>query len=115
MSQIQHAEFKARVRKVSYQHARAAAGYVRLEDRDGLLIPVAAKRIRRGLPLRGIAAGMAMLLVFKGFLLAYLGGGFYTERVASLQSGNLLEKFGGWLMHADSVTLWIASQFNMLF
>lgn len=115
MSNSNHATFHARLREIDQRHKRLSAGYVRLEERDGLLVPVEGVRLRRGMPLRGITLVLAMFLMFKGFLLAYLGPVTYASRVGALENGVLVEKIGGWIMQADPVTHWIAAQFNLLF
>lgn len=117
MTDTNHAQFAARLRGIKKRHERMAVGYVRLVERDGLLVPVPDRRIRghSGFPLNGIAMGLAAFLVFKGFLLAYLGPVTYTQRVSGLSGGSTIEQIGGWLMAADPVTHWIAAQLNMLF
>lgn len=117
MADTNHATFAARLRDINERHRRLASGYVRLEERDGLLVPVASRRmrVRSGLPVHGIATTLGGFLVFKGFLLAYLGPATYSQRVGDLASGSLPEQIGGWLMSADRVTLWIATQLNILF
>jgi len=115
MANANHANFSARLREIDQRHQRLASGYVRLEERDGLLVPVEAVKLRRGMPLRGVSLILGMFLVFKGFLLAYLGPVTYANRVGELTGGTLVEKLGGWIMQADPVTHWIASQFSLLF
>lgn len=115
MADANHANFSARLREIDQRHRRLAAGYVRLEERDGLLVPVERVKLRRGMPLRGISLALGMFIVFKAFLLAYLGPVTYASRVGTLENGSIAEQMGGWIMQADPVTHWIATQFNMLF
>jgi hypothetical protein len=115
MTDANHANFSARLREIDQRHKRLAAGYVRLEERNGLLVPVEGVKLRRGMPLRGISLALGMFLVFKGFLLAYLGPVTYANRVGTLDSGTIVEQMGGWIMRADPITHWIATQLNMLF
>lgn len=115
MSDTNRANFSARLREIDQRHKRLASGYVRLEERNGLLVPVEGVKLRRGSPLRGITLALGMFLVFKGFLLAYLGPVTYTDRVGALDGGSIVEKAGGWIMQADPVTHFIAAQFNLLF
>lgn len=115
MADANHANFSARLREIDQRHKRLASGYVRLEERNGLLVPVEAVKLRRGMPLRGVSLMLGMFLVFKGFLLAYLGPVTYANRVGELTGGTFVEKLGGWIMQADPVTHWIASQFNLFF
>lgn len=114
MADANFARFNKRVREIEGRHKRLASGYVRLEERDGLLVPVERVRPRRSLPLRGITLSLVAFLLFKGFLLAYLGPITYGDRLAALETGNAAERLGGWIMAADPVTLWIASQIGLL-
>jgi len=114
MADANYARFNKRVHEIERRHRRLASGYVRLEERDGLLIPVDRKLPRRGLPLRGIVLTLSAFLAFKGFLLAYLGPVAYADRLSLLEGGNVVEQIGGWVMGLDPVTIWIAQQFNTL-
>lgn len=115
MANANYARFNKRVHEIERRHDRLASGYVRLEERDGILIPVGARAPRRrGLPLRGISLVLGAFLVFKAFLYTYLGAGIYLDRVALLESGSIVEKAGAWIMAVDPITLWIAGQFNGL-
>lgn len=115
MSDTNLANFSARLREIEAKHNRLASGYVRLEERNGLLVPVEGVKLRQGAPLRGITYTLSMFLLFKGFLLAYLGQATYGGRVAMLENGSIVEQFGGWIMHADPVTLFIADLMTGLF
>lgn len=115
MSDANLANFSARLREIEAKHNRRESGYVKLEERNGLLVPVEGVKLRRGAPLRGITYTLAMFLLFKGFLLAYLGEGTYGGRVDALSSGSIVEQFGGWIMHADPVTRLIADLMTGLF
>jgi len=111
MADANYARFNKRVHEIERRHNRLSSAYVRLEERNGLLIPVERKRLRRGLPLRGITLALSAFLVFKGFLLAYLGPVTYADRVALLESGNVVEQAGAWIMALDPISVWIATQF----
>ena len=115
MADANLARFNRRVAAIETRRKRLGSSYVKLEDRDGVLVPVERPRPRRGLPLRGITVALSGFLAFKGFLLAYLGPLTYTDRVAVLEEGTIVEKLGAWVMTADPITLWIAAQFNWLF
>lgn len=115
MSDTNRTDFYARLREIDQRHQRLASGYVRLEERDGLLVPVEGVKLRRGAPLRGIASMLVMFLLFKSFLLAYLGVATYSGRVASLESGNTVEQIGGWIMRADPVTHFLADMIAAFF
>lgn len=115
MADANQARFAKRLKNIEQRHQQLSSAYVRLEERDGLLVPVKASRPRRGLPLRGIALTLGAFLIFKGFLLAYHGPVTYMDRVATLEEGSVVEQLGGWIMTADPITIWIADHFNMLF
>lgn len=51
-----------------------------------------------------------MALSFKGAIHYKVGAATYEKRVDALQSGQSLDRLGGWLMEADPATLWV-SQF----
>ncbi|GGD35560.1 hypothetical protein [Sinisalibacter lacisalsi] len=114
MADANYARFSKRLREIEGRHKRLSAGYVRLEERDGVLVPVERARPRRSLPLRGITLSLVAFLLFKGFLLNYIGPITYGDRLAMLEAGNVVERLGGWVMGADPITLWIASQFGAL-
>ncbi len=115
MSNTGYVNFDKRLREIERRHRKAAAGYVRLEERDGLLVPVEKVRLRRGtLPLRGLALTLLGFVVFKGFVLSNLGMVGYQHRLAALAEGNVAEQLGAWIMYPDTVTQWIATQFQQL-
>ncbi|GKY87263.1 hypothetical protein [Sinisalibacter aestuarii] len=115
MSEANFQDFQRRLREIDQRHKRLSVGYVRLVERDGLLVPVDAKPMRRRFNPRGVAIILAMFLVFKGFLLFYLGPGTYASRVGALEEGTVFERMGAWIMQADPVTHWIATQITMMF
>jgi hypothetical protein len=114
MSDTGYVKFDKRLREIERRHRKAAAGYVRLEERDGLLVPVEKVRLRRGsLPLRGLALTLVAFMLFKGFVLANLGMISYQHRLSALAEGNWAEQLGAWIMYPDTVTLWIADQIRL--
>jgi len=115
MTDANFEKFSTRVQAIEKSHRRRASGFVRLEERDGLLVPVAHPRPRRTLPLRGIALSAAAFLLFKAFLYASLGPLTYTDRVSQLAGGNVVEQMGGWIMQAEPLTRWLGTQALGLF
>ncbi|WP_417809194.1 hypothetical protein [Thioclava sp.] len=69
---------------------------------------------RRGLPLRGLALLVAGILLVKGMMLAQIGAEEYSNRVAILANGNMVEQIGAWVLHADPATRYIASVLSPL-
>jgi hypothetical protein len=112
MADPNHAIFSDRLQRISKSHRRMAGAYVKLVERDGILVPRAARRPRRGLPLRGLIMTVAVFLLFKGFLLAQLGPITYDSRLAKLADSGTPEQVAAWVMYADPVTVWIADQFS---
>ncbi len=102
--------FQERVNKIDRNHRKMSRGYTRLVERDGMLIPVPARRPRRQIPFAGILLTLSAFFAFKGAMLAHLGPRTYAERIGELGGGDLGEKFGAWAMATDPVTTWIAAQ-----
>jgi len=115
MSDANYARFNKRLNDIEARHRKLSSGYVRLEERNGLLVPVERMRLRRGVPMRGIVLAIGAFLLFKAFLFAQLGGAVYMDRVAQLDAGTVVERMGGWVMQADPATIWIAAQIAPLF
>jgi len=101
-------QFDKRVRRiVRGQSRRAANGAVLRMNSDGL---IEARPRRRGprFPLKGLVLLIGAGMLFKGFLLAHLGGIAYSERVGILADGTIVEQAGAWIMQPDPVTLQLA-------
>jgi hypothetical protein len=115
MTDANYARFNKRLHEIELRHRGRSSGFVRLVERNGILTPVEKVRVRRGVPVRGIVLALVSFLVFKGFLLTYLGALTYVDRVSQLEAGNIVEQLGAWAMRADPVTLFIADQIGRLF
>lgn len=115
MTNANYARFNERLHAIETRHKRRSSGFVRLEERNGILAPVEKTRARKGLPVRGIVLSLLAFLGFKGFLLAHLGAITYIDRVAQLETGNIVEQMGAWAMRTDPITLYIAEQLSMIF
>lgn len=113
MSASQFDEFDRRMRRINRRHSKLSRGYVTSVNADGLLVATPARR-RTSVPLRGVVTILAVLLIFKGFLLAQLGPTAYEERIERLAGGTTIEQVGGWIMTADPVTVWIAEKVSSL-
>ena len=58
----------------------------------------------------------AVVCVFglKGAILHNVGAASYEARIARLQTGKEFDKLGAWLMQADPVTVWVATQIALV-
>lgn len=59
--------------------------------------------------LRRLALLVAAFLVFKGFVIAYLGAVVHAQAVQQLSQGNLFEKAGAFVMYPDFASSSVAS------
>ncbi|WP_149866382.1 hypothetical protein [Tropicimonas marinistellae] len=58
--------------------------------------------------LRPALVVLAVIVIFKGFLLASNGENAYREKVATLKSGSAVERVGGFVMAVDPLALVVA-------
>ena len=105
--------FEQRVRHLASKHRRMAHGIAHRMGRDGL-ITAHPRRRSPSFPLRGLMVLLGAAFLFKAFLLSSLGASVYTERVALLSAGSIVEQGGAWVMQADPATVWIAEQISAL-
>lgn len=99
--------FEERVRRLSRKHRRMADGVVHRVGSDGLITAYPRRRTPR-FPLRGILILVAAAFLFKGFLFYALESATYNERVDLLESGNVFEQAGAWVMQPDPATNWLS-------
>ena len=105
--------FEQRVRHLASKHRRMAHGIAHRMGRDGLITAHPRRRMP-SFPLRGLMVLMGAAFLFKAFLYSSLGASVYTERVALLSAGSIVEQGGAWIMQADPGTIWVAAQINRL-
>ena len=99
--------FDKRLKKIVRRHDKMSNGVVRRVNSDGLI--VARPRLYKPkFPLKGLIVVLFLGLLFKGFLFTYLGEANYLERVATLQTGTLMEQAGAWIMQPDPATTIVA-------
>ena len=115
MADANYVKFNKRLNIIDRRHRKMSRGYMRLVERDGMLIPVANSRPRLGFPVKGLLLTLAAFMAFKGFLLTYLGPITYEGRVDKLADGGIGEQIAAWVMSPDVVTTWIATQFVQYF
>jgi hypothetical protein len=100
--------FDRRLKRVNRRHNRMRDnGVVARIGKDGLISAYPRCRLP-SFPLRGFVILFAAALLYKGFLLAYLGPQTYDNRVSALNQGSIVEQAGGWLLQADPATQAIA-------
>jgi hypothetical protein len=103
--------FNSRLKSVSKRKARLERGYQSKVSKDGLIV-FKPKRLPRGTSIsaRGVFYLIFGFFLFKGMIMAHIGGTIYGQRVATLQEGTVVEQVGGFIMHPDAVTQAIATQ-----
>lgn len=105
--------FDKRLKRIVRRHEKMSNGVVRTVNSDGLIV-TRPRLYKPRFPLKGLIVVLALGFLFKGFLFAYLGEVAYVERVASLQSGSVMEQAGAWVMQPDPATVLIAGGIQMI-
>ncbi|WP_299153238.1 hypothetical protein [uncultured Tateyamaria sp.] len=102
-------DFRKRLSVLGRKHVAMSNGYTSKVRHDGLIVVTPKRRNpTRFIPVKGMVLFIVGFLVFKAFMFAALGESTYTQRIAKLAEGTLLEQGGAWIMHADPVTQVIA-------
>ncbi|WP_371813843.1 hypothetical protein [Ruegeria sp. HKCCA5014] len=104
-----HLEFDQRVTRLVKKHDKLSRGYRTTMRSDGLVV-MKPQRVRSGIPAKFLLLCILGFIGFKALLLTHLGAGAYENRVASLSEGTSVEKAGAWIMQADPVSEFAASQ-----
>lgn len=105
--------FDKRLKRIVRRHDKMANGVVKTVNSDGLI--VARPRLYKPrFPLKGLLVVLFLGFLFKGFLFAYLGEAAYSDRVASLQNGTVMEQAGAWIMQPDPATAFVADGIKMV-
>lgn len=81
-------------------------------DDSGLVTIQPARRIR--LPQLTLFSVLCGFFVFKGYLVAALGDAVYSEKIALLDAGTVVEKAGAFVMQADPLTGLLADLIRMV-
>ena len=76
---------------------------------DGLIVS-RPKRQPIQISFRVVIFFLAAFIGFKAFLFAGVGPLTYQDRLANLQSGTVVEKAGAYVMQADPLTVYVATQ-----
>lgn len=96
--------FQDRLRSVTRKHAAMANGFTTYVRGDGLIVVKPKRRKSRGISARGVVWSIFWFTMFKSLMLAAMGEASYTERLAKLSEGTMLEQAGAWLMSIDPLT-----------
>ena len=99
--------FDSRLKNIDRSRTRLMSGYQSKVGKDGLIV-FKPKARKKAVPLRAVVFLIVGFFVFKGFVLAHVGGTVYGNRLAALQEGTIVEQAGAYLMQADPVTQSIA-------
>lgn len=101
-------EFEKRLARIDKIH-EAGGAFESTGSLGRAYFDAARPRRRRGVSLRALAFLFLAALLFKAAILAQLGQDGYAERVSILAKGSFPEQIGAWMLHADPVTLKLAS------
>lgn len=110
MAEKNRQAFHTRLSRIERDHRHLAGAYVRLEERDGMLVPVREVRSRQGFPWRGLFLVLIVFVLFKATLLAHLGPVRYVEQHAKLEQGSVVEQFGAWALRPDAATVYLSDR-----
>ena len=98
--------FSKRLQNLGRKHAKLSRGYTVRVGKDGLL--VATPKRRQLLPGTGALKLVMLMLIgflsFKSLAVAAYGPVTYNERLASLESGTVIERVGAKALRIDPVT-----------
>jgi len=102
-----HDHFTKRLNLLGRKHAKMTHGYSTKVDKNGL-ITVKPKAKRRGFPIKGLFLLVFGFFAFKAFMLVSYGPVTYTERLAKLENGTVIEAMGAKVLGLDPVTAMLA-------
>lgn len=108
-------EFQKRHKAVSRKHARLSRGYVTRVDRKSGVITHEPESTSGAAGLKTLMILIPGFLLFKVFILAWLGADAYQQHVQELAFGSDFEKAGAWLMQMDPITAKLSAFFSALF
>ena len=103
--------FDQRVQRLTKKHKAMSHGYGPELRSDGLII-ITPRGVNTSMLLLAGVAIVAAFVLFKAFLLAYLGPDAYSERVEMLRLGTVVEYAGSWVMQTEPATEFLAMQFG---
>ena len=100
--------FDERLKRIDRKRARLSNGYSAKVTSEGLIV-FRPKRRRASFSVRGLLLLIIGFFLFKGMILAHLGGTVYDQRVESLKQGSVIEQAGAFIMAKDDVTVAVAT------
>ncbi|MFK7753486.1 MAG: hypothetical protein AB8B51_13145 [Sedimentitalea sp.] len=102
-----HDDFQVRLNGLMRKHRAMSRGYSARLRHDGLII---TKPKRKASPISGRSVFLFLLafIMFKGFVIASTGPITYSERVAQLQAGTVVEQAGAFVMQIEPVSEFVA-------
>lgn len=106
-------QLEKRLTRIEAKRRSISRGAVYSVNQDGLIISRPRRRGRR-VPVRGLFFAVAALIIFKAGLYANLGAGTYVARIDELASGTVIERAGAWVMAADPMTVWVATEVKLM-
>ena len=104
-----HKSFDQRVQMLERARQKAPKGHVQVVGPDGLIFT----KKRRSTPAfspRGVVYLLFGFALFKAIAMAQFGMVGYTDRVAALKGGTLIEQVGAVLMQPDRISAALAAQ-----
>ena len=108
-------DFNSRVGAVSKKSARCGKNeFVTRIDNNGVVV-VKAKRRGFQFPVKGFGLMVLGFFCFKAFMLSANGPEAYSDRLAILKNGTVIEAMGARILSVDPVTQFIADQAGPLF
>jgi hypothetical protein len=107
-------DFQKRQEALYRKHARLAKGYTtRLDKKSGTIVHVPDSKMG-AYGLKTLLFLLPGFLVFKAFVLAWLGSETYLSHVQELATGSSYEQAGAWLMQVDPITAKLAALMSSL-
>ncbi|KIN73428.1 hypothetical protein [Sulfitobacter guttiformis] len=108
-------DFNSRVNSHAKKSARRGKNaFVTRIDNNGVVV-VKAKRRGRHFPLKGALLMVLGFFCFKALMLSANGPESYSERLALLENGTVVEAMGARVLGIDPVTQFLADQIGPLF
>lgn len=96
--------FVQRLTRVGRKHKKMTQGYTTHVGRDGLITVRPKRRARNASGIKFLVLFVAGFFGLKALMLASLGPDAYTERLALLQEGTVIEQVGAAALGIDPLT-----------
>ncbi|RME15684.1 MAG: hypothetical protein D6801_06910 [Alphaproteobacteria bacterium] len=108
MPQEPNRDFLERARRIEAAHRAAGARYVRLVEKDGMLLPEARARSWRGALLWLLLVAAVAFEALKVAAFLAFGASAYAGRVALIAEGSGADRIVSWLVQADPLVQAVA-------